>query len=136
MLRVGLPSTRCLSNCTTTWRYHERRSCRLNDRLSCPHREKRLRLSRRTSLKAIAAAVATPTGIAAASRGAVAAARSRIRLVVLDMGGTIIEDHGEGPDAMKAALATGGVTASLAAIGEWRGGGKKQMVRHFVELRT
>ena len=52
------------------------------------------------------------------------------------MGGTIIEDHGEVPDAMKAALATGGVTASLAEIGEWRGAAKKQMVRHFVELRT
>jgi phosphoglycolate phosphatase-like HAD superfamily hydrolase len=52
------------------------------------------------------------------------------------MGGTIIEDHGEVPDSMKAALAKGGIAVSLAEIGDWRGASKRQMVRHFVELRT
>ena len=68
--------------------------------------------------------------------GARAAAKSPIRLIVLDIGGTIIEDHGEVPTAMHNALARRGIEASFAEIGEWRGASKREMVRHFVRLRT
>lgn len=91
-------------------------------------------LSRRGSLKAIAAAAAFPTAArAAASTGAAA---PPIKLVALDVGGTIIQDHGEVPKAMQSALSHGGVAASLAEINDWRGASKREMVRHFVELRT
>jgi phosphonatase-like hydrolase len=91
-------------------------------------------LSRRGSLKAIAAAAVFPTAArAAASDGATAPA---IKLIVLDVGGTIIQDHGEVPNAMQSALGHGGVTVSLAEINDWRGASKREMVRHFVELRT
>ena len=91
-------------------------------------------LSRRQSLKTIAAAAAFPTAAhAAASASAHAPA---IKLVVLDVGGTIIQDHGEVPQAMQSALGHGGVKVSLAEINDWRGASKREMVRHFVELRT
>jgi phosphoglycolate phosphatase-like HAD superfamily hydrolase len=91
--------------------------------------------SRRHSLKTLAAAVAAPTFARAASNGTEQAAKP-IRLVVLDVGGTLIEDHGEVPNAMHDALTKKGVEVSFAEIGEWRGASKRGMVRHFVELRT
>jgi phosphonatase-like hydrolase len=91
-------------------------------------------LSRRGSLKAIAAAAAFPAAAHAAASAGVAA--PAIKLVVLDVGGTIIQDHGEVPQAMRSALGHRGVAASLAEINDWRGASKREMVRHFVELRT
>jgi phosphonatase-like hydrolase len=91
-------------------------------------------LSRRQSLKTIAAAAAFPAAASAASAGA--AAQPIIKLVVLDVGGTIIQDHGEVPKAMQSALGHGGVAVSLGEINDWRGASKREMVRHFVELRT
>jgi phosphonatase-like hydrolase len=90
-------------------------------------------LSRRASLKTIAAAAAFPAAAHAASGGV---ALPAIRLIALDVGGTIIQDHGEVPKAMQSALSHGGVAASLAEINDWRGASKREMVRHFVELRT
>ena len=107
--------------------------------------------SRRQSLKALAlkalalrtigAAALMQTGFATASsaRAAVDARvpdKHPVRLIVLDVGGTIIQDHGEVPTAMQSALAHGGVAVTLAEIGEWRGASKRGMVRHFVELRS
>jgi len=87
-------------------------------------------ISRRQSLMALAAAaIVSPSFVRA--QPAVPA----IRLVVLDVGGTLIEDHGEVPNSMRAAFLGGGVDVSLAEIGEWRGASKRGMVRHFVELR-
>jgi phosphonatase-like hydrolase len=97
--------------------------------------------SRRQSFKVLGAAALAPAGFAAAS-SARAAAEARlaekraVRLIVLDVGGTIIPDHGEVPTAMQSALGHGGVTVSLDEIGEWRGASKRGMVRHFVELRS
>jgi len=88
-------------------------------------------ISRRQSLKALAAAAVMSPSLVNAQP----AAQARIRLVVLDVGGTLIEDHGEVPDSMRAAFLGGGVDVSLAEIGEWRGASKRGMVRHFVELR-
>jgi phosphonatase-like hydrolase len=98
--------------------------------------------SRRHSLKTLAAAAAAAsvpafsTTAAAASDASPARAAKPIRLVVLDVGGTLIEDHGEVPEAMHAALTSHGVSVSFPEIGEWRGASKRGMVRHFVELRT
>src|SRR2546423_749814 len=91
-----------------------------------------LGLSRRQSLKTIAAIAAFP----AAARAASPLDAHAVKLVVLDVGGTIIQDHGEVPQAMQSALAKGGVKVSLAEINDWRGASKREMVRHFVELRT
>src|SRR5215471_2601392 len=92
------------------------------------------RLSRRQSLGTLAAA-ALGTGFAGRTLAA-DAVKKPIRLVVLDIGGTLIEDHGEVPNAMASAFAKHGLTISFAEIGEWRGASKRGMVRHFVELRT
>ena len=92
-----------------------------------------MQFSRRHSLKALAAAAILP---AAARAATVKPAAKPIRLVVLDVGGTLIEDHGEVPNAMHDALTKKGVPVSFAEIGEWRGASKRGMVRHFVELRT
>lgn len=90
-------------------------------------------ISRRRALQhATAAAVLVQGAIAPA---AVAQSKRKIRLVVLDIGGTIIEDHGEVPNAMHDALAQHGVDASFAEIADWRGASKREMVRHFVQLR-
>jgi phosphonatase-like hydrolase len=59
-----------------------------------------------------------------------------IRLVVFDVGGTLIEDHGEVPNAMHEAFAHQGLDVGFDEIGNWRGASKRGMVRHFVELRA
>ena len=88
-------------------------------------------ISRRQSLKGLAAAAIVAPSFARAQ-----AALPRVRLVVLDVGGTLIQDHGEVPNSMHAAFLGGGIDVSLAEIGEWRGASKRGMVRHFVEIRT
>src|SRR5262245_43168089 len=89
-----------------------------------------MRISRRQSLAGLAAAIAAPSLVRAQSSA------PPVRLVVLDVGGTLIEDHGEVPNSMRAAFLGGGVDVSLSEIGEWRGASKRGMVRHFVELRS
>ena len=93
-----------------------------------------MKLSRRQSLNAIAAAAALP--LAPLQASAAAAAKRAIRLVVLDIGGTLIPDHGEVPEAMRSACLGHGIDVSFAEIGDWRGASKRGMIRHFVELRT
>jgi phosphonatase-like hydrolase len=56
-----------------------------------------------------------------------------LKLVVLDIGGTLIADHGEVPDAMLGAFARHGITVTPQEFSEWRGASKRSMVRHFVE---
>ena len=56
-----------------------------------------------------------------------------IRLVVLDVGGTIIEDRGDLPEALRSAMANHGVTVSLAEINQWRGASKREIIRRFVK---
>jgi phosphonatase-like hydrolase len=91
-------------------------------------------ISRRQTIKFAAATAAF--GNAAAPAFAAAPPKRKIRLVILDIGGTIIEDHGEVPNAMHDALAGQGITVSFGEIAEWRGASKREMVRHFVQLRT
>jgi len=87
-------------------------------------------------MKALAAAAAGLPALANAAEGTFSSGLKPVRLVVLDVGGTIIEDHGEVPTAMLNAFKRGGLDVSLAEIGEWRGASKRGMVRHFVELRA
>src|SRR5258707_3739312 len=56
-----------------------------------------------------------------------------LKLVILDIGGTIIGDHGEVPDAMLGAFARHGMTVTPQEFSEWRGASKRSMVQHFVE---
>jgi len=56
-----------------------------------------------------------------------------LKLIVLDIGGTIIGDHGEVPDAMLGAFARHGITVTPQEFGEWRGASKRGMVKNFVE---
>ena len=58
---------------------------------------------------------------------------SRIRLVIFDIGGTIIEDHGEVVASFSAALAANGVAASEAEIKELKGSSKRDVIKRFVE---
>jgi phosphonatase-like hydrolase len=88
-----------------------------------------MKMSRRQSWKPIAAAAALPS-IGAAAPGN----PPPIRLVVLDVGGTIIEDRGDVPTAVKTALAHHGVSSTPEEIAKWRGAAKRDMLRHFVDL--
>lgn len=58
-----------------------------------------------------------------------------LKLVVLDIGGTLIGDRGEVPEAMLGAFARKGITVTPQEFSEWRGAAKRGMVQHFVELR-
>ena len=89
-------------------------------------------LSRRQSLKALATVAAIPsTGLAARVRPV-----AGIRLVVLDVGGTIIEDRGDVPQALSSALAHYGIESSAEEIRRRRGSSKLEIVRYFVEKQT
>src|ERR1700680_2337392 len=58
---------------------------------------------------------------------------SKIRLVIFDIGGTIIEDHGEVVASFCAALAANGLAASEAEIKEVKGSSKRDVIKKFVE---
>ena len=55
-----------------------------------------------------------------------------IRLAVLDIGGTIVEERGDVPEALGSAFGKRGITVSPAEIDRWRGAAKREIVRHFV----
>ena len=91
-------------------------------------------LSRRGSLKTLTAAAASqawPAGGAKPSLREVG-----IRLVVLDVGGTIIEDRGDVPETLRSVLAAHGIAASPAEIGQLRGASKREIVKHFVDRQS
>jgi len=98
--------------------------------------EDALKLSRRSTLKTLAAATLQST----AAEGATSPKHTRnspvIRLVVLDVGGTIIEDRGDVPETLRSAMANHGVTVTPAEISVWRGASKREIVRHLVEQQN
>jgi len=61
---------------------------------------------------------------------------TRIRLVALDVGGTILQDHGDIVDALRNSMARRDITVSAADIGPWRGAAKRAVIRHFVDLQS
>jgi phosphonatase-like hydrolase len=88
-----------------------------------------LRISRRQSLKGLAAGAAVPYSALAARNRPV----SGIRLVVLDVGGTIIEDRSDLPQVLSSALAHHGIESSAEEIRQRRGASKREIIRYFVE---
>ena len=58
---------------------------------------------------------------------------SKIQLVIFDIAGTIIEDHGEVVDAFCAALQLNGMIVSPAEIVELKGASKREVITRFVE---
>ena len=68
------------------------------------------------------------------------AARARpvagIRLVVLDVGGTIVAERGDVPQALTAALSHHGIDSSADEIRRRRGASKREIVRYFVEKQS
>jgi phosphonatase-like hydrolase len=62
--------------------------------------------------------------------------RPPVRLIALDVGGTIVEDRGDVPALLSKALRHRGVESTPAEIATWRGASKRDIVRHFVEKQT
>ena len=56
-----------------------------------------------------------------------------VELVVLDMAGTTIEDHGEVLTAFKSALGKNHIQTSEDFLQKWRGASKKQVLRQCIE---
>lgn len=55
-----------------------------------------------------------------------------LELVIFDLAGTTVEDHGEVPAAFIAALADHGVEVTLQQVKEVRGASKRQALLHFI----
>ena len=75
------------------------------------------------------------TGTALPNQTRAAGRQLPIRLVVLDIGGTIVEERGDIPAALGAAFSKKGITISPSEIDQWRGSAKRDIVRHFVTER-
>lgn len=56
-----------------------------------------------------------------------------VRLVALDVGGTIIEDRGDVPEALRNAMAHHGVRSSREEIAKRRGASKREVIAYFVD---
>jgi phosphonatase-like hydrolase len=91
-----------------------------------------LSISRRQSLKGLAAAAAFPSAALPARRTPAPA----IRLVVLDVGGTIVEDRGDIPAALRSALGHHGIDSNPEEIRRRRGASKREIVRYFVDQQS
>lgn len=59
-----------------------------------------------------------------------------IRLVILDVGGPIVEDRGDVPAALRSALGHYGVASNPEEIARRRGASKREIVRYFVEQQS
>lgn len=91
-----------------------------------------MEISRRRSFMTLAAAAYSGSAVAQNS------SNNRPpppRLIVLDVGGTIIEERGDVPEALRAAFASEGATVTAAEINEVRGASKREVVRKFVAER-
>ena len=88
-----------------------------------------VKLSRRQSLARVLGAASVPPLLLDARP----AGTPRIRLAILDVGGTIISDRGDVPELLRKSLADHGVGSTPEEIGRWRGASKREMIRHFVE---
>jgi phosphonatase-like hydrolase len=55
-----------------------------------------------------------------------------LELVILDLAGTTVEDSGQVPDALRAALAEHGIEVTSEQIEKIRGSSKRQAVLHFI----
>jgi phosphonatase-like hydrolase len=87
-----------------------------------------IKFSRRQSLKALATVAAAPP-VAFAITPA-------IRLIVLDVGGTIVQDRGDVPGALQGVFAKHGLTVTPDEIAQWRGASKREVVRRLTAERS
>jgi phosphonatase-like hydrolase len=55
-----------------------------------------------------------------------------IRLVIFDIAGTIIEDHGEVVRAFSSALQKNAIPFTADELKRWKGASKREVIRHFV----
>lgn len=88
-----------------------------------------MKVSRRHSLKALVTA-------AVAAGSPAKAAAPAIRLVALDVGGTILQDHGDIVEALRSSMGKRDIVVGPAEIGPWRGAAKRAVIRHFVDLQS
>ena len=58
------------------------------------------------------------------------------KLIVFDLAGTIVEDHGEVLQSFRAALEMHGIDFAEAELQEWKGATKRDVIRHFVERQS
>ena len=58
---------------------------------------------------------------------------SIVKLVIFDIVGTIIEDHGEVIDAFSIALAANGMKVNAADLKEFKGASKRDVITRFVD---
>ena len=91
-----------------------------------------VKLSSRQSLAKVVAAASVPPLVL----GARQVSSRRIRLAILDVGGTIIGDRGDVPELLRRSLAHHGVGSTPDEISRWRGASKREMIRHFVEQQA
>ena len=56
-----------------------------------------------------------------------------IKLVVFDIAGTIIQDHGEVVSAFSSALEKNGIPFTAEELKKWKGASKREVIRHFIE---
>lgn len=88
-------------------------------------------LTRRQSLTRLAASAAlAPIAVAAPARPL-----PPIRLVVLDMGGTIIEDRGDVPATLRSAMDHHGIRSTSEEINRYRGASKREVIARFVNAQ-
>ena len=73
---------------------------------------------------------------AAAISGRAETGGPAVKLVVLDTGGTIIQDRGDVPEAMIDACGHHGIRVSPEDVAPLRGASKREVVRRFVEQRA
>jgi phosphonatase-like hydrolase len=59
----------------------------------------------------------------------------KVKLVIFDIGGTIIEDNGEVIAAFSAALGANGMPVSATELAEFKGAAKRDVIRRFVERK-
>ena len=57
----------------------------------------------------------------------------RIKLIIFDIAGTIIEDHGEVLRAFQKALMESGIPFAEEELQQWKGASKREVLRHFIE---
>ena len=57
----------------------------------------------------------------------------QVRLVIFDIAGTIIEDHGEVVSAFASALKENDIPSTEDEIRRWMGASKREVIRHFAE---
>ena len=56
-----------------------------------------------------------------------------IKLVVFDIAGTIIQDHGEVVSAFSSALEKNRIPFTAEELKRWKGASKREVIRHFIE---